>query len=428
MGIFADIFSAMTSQSRCRNKHIRIKIAGMRIPERLKLVNLIFAISCLGAIIWYFVGSFESSTFSNAGFMPHGHCYLWTPALVWTMVTTDMLIGLAYVSISLCLYVLVRRIRLPFSAMFLAFGMFIAACGATHFMEVYNLWYSNYWLAALVKVITATASVATAIIMFPLFPRIMGFATAARLSEERKNQLELLNRELELKSAALQQANRELEAFSYSVSHDLRSPLRGIDGFSLALEQDYADKIGPGGKEYLQFIRQGAQRMGQIIDDLLNLSRMTTRELRPQDVDLTLIAKETLTTLKDRDPHRDVEILIQEGLRVTGDAGLLRIVMENLLSNAWKFTSHSVGARIEIGSLMDSNKWIFFVRDNGVGFDMAYAHKLFGAFQRLHSEEDYAGTGIGLATAKRIIDRHNGSIRAESEPGKGTTMYLSLGV
>ena len=158
----------------------------MKISRRIILINVIFLFSILIAIIWYLLSHTKEGAFSTEGFMPHGHCYLWSPTLVWTMVITDFLIGIAYVSISICLYILVRRIRLPFSSVFLAFGLFIAACGATHFMEIVTLWNPNYWLAALIKIITACASVATAVILFPLFPRIVEFAAAARLSEERK--------------------------------------------------------------------------------------------------------------------------------------------------------------------------------------------------------------------------------------------------
>ena len=382
--------------------------------------------------------------------MPHGHCYLWTPSLVYTMVASDLLIGLAYASISICLYVLVKRIQLPFSAIFLAFGMFIAACGTAHFMEVYNLWYSNYWLAAFIKVITATASVATAAIMFPLFPKVIGFATAARLSEGRKRQLELVNHELQIKTEQLTQTNLELEAFSYSVSHDLRSPLRGIDGFSRALVEDHFDQLPDEAKVYLGYVRSGAQRMGQIIDDLLNLSRMTRIELRYQKTSLTKIAEEIIQSLRKREPQRHVEVFIQAGLEAMGDTGLLRIALENLLANAWKFTSRELGAPIKLGAMTldgelepgsgdESNEGanedsksgaspVYFVRDNRIGFDMSYSHKLFSAFQRLHSEEEFADMGGGLATVKRMIDRHSGTICAESEPGKGTIIYFGLGV
>ena len=359
--------------------------------------------------------------------MPHGHCYLWTPSLVWTMVIADGLIGLAYLSISICLYILVRRIRLPFSTMFLAFGAFIAACGATHFMSVYTLWLPNYWLDALIKVVTALASVATAILMIPLFPKVVEFAAAARLSEERKRQLEELNRKLQLRSEELVIANRELEAFSYSVSHDLRTPLRGIDGFSQALLEDYSDKLDAQGVQFLNYVRHGAQRMGNIIDSLLNLSRITRTELITHEMNLSQLARESVDNLQRQNPGRNVQIFIQDELKAFGDSSLIRMVLDNLLSNAWKFTSKSVDARIEFGARVEANELAYFVRDNGAGFDMKFSDKLFGAFQRLHSVEDYAGTGVGLATAKRIIDRHGGKIWAKSQAGEGTTFYFTVG-
>jgi light-regulated signal transduction histidine kinase (bacteriophytochrome) len=217
------------------------------------------------------------------------------------------------------------------------------------------------------------------------------------------------------------------QRLSTSVSHDLRSPLRGIDGFSQALLEDYGDKLDENGKQYLNHVRDGAQRMGVIIDDLLNLSRITRTDLLMQPTDLTKIARESIAHLQQQNPERKVEVLIKEGALVHGDPGLLRLVMDNLLSNSWKFSSKTLSARIEFGFNRTSETVIYFVKDNGVGFDMAFSNKLFGAFQRLHSAEDYKGTGVGLATSKRIIDRHNGRIWAESEIGKGTIFYFELG-
>jgi signal transduction histidine kinase len=398
----------------------------MRIPQKVRVANLAFAVAVFCVVTWFGFSHLTSQMFSNEGFMPHGHCYLWTPSLVWTMVVTDALIGLAYVTISICLYILVRRIRLPFSAMFLAFGAFIAACGATHFMSIYTLWYPNYWLDALVKVITALASVATAILMFPLFPKVVEFAAASRLSEERRQQLEELNRELETRSRELVASNKELEAFSYTVSHDLRAPLRGMDGFSLALIEDYGGRLDQDGLKYLNHIRTSSQRMGQIIDDLLSLSRITRTELRKQPVDLTAFAQEIIHYLQSQSPERKVEVFIQQGLEAQGDSGLLHILVDNLVANAWKFSSKTIGARVEVGAETKSGEKVFFVRDNGVGFDMKFSDKLFGPFQRLHSINEYPGTGVGLATAKRIIVRHGGRIWAESAVGKGTTVYFTL--
>ena len=228
------------------------------------------------------------------------------------------------------------------------------------------------------------------------------------------------------RSAALEAANKELEAFSYSVSHDLRAPLRSIDGFSQALLEDYVEKLDGQGKDYLTRIRAASQRMGQLIDDLLNLSKVTRAEIRREAVNLSELAKDLARELKQSDPQRQVDFAIQEGLEVKGDPRLLRVALENLFSNAWKFTSKHPRARIEFGVAQRDGKPTYFVRDDGAGFDMAYQGKLFGAFQRLHKATEFYGTGVGLATVQRIIRRHGGEIWAEAEVEKGATFYFTL--
>lgn len=227
-------------------------------------------------------------------------------------------------------------------------------------------------------------------------------------------------------AAQLEVANRELEAFSYSVSHDLRAPLRGIDGFSQALLEDYADRLDEDGRSHLARVRAGAQRMGQLIDDLLKLSRVTRMDLNREPVDLSALTREIARELRDRDPERPVEIAIAPGLTATADARLLRVVLENLMGNAWKFTGGRRDARITFGHAVQDGVSAYFVQDNGAGFDMQYAHKLFGAFQRLHDAREYSGTGIGLATAQRVIHRHGGRIWAQAAPDKGATFYFTL--
>lgn len=227
-------------------------------------------------------------------------------------------------------------------------------------------------------------------------------------------------------AAQLEVANRELEAFSYSVSHDLRAPLRGIDGFSQALLEDYADRLDEDGRNHLARVRAGAQRMGQLIDDLLKLSRVTRMDLNREPVDLSALAREIARELRDRDPERVVEIDIAPGLTTAADARLLRVVLENLMSNAWKFTGGRRDARIAFGHAVQDGVSAYFVRDNGAGFDMQYAHRLFGAFQRLHDAREYSGTGIGLATAQRVIHRHGGRIWAQAAPDEGATFYFTL--
>jgi signal transduction histidine kinase/HAMP domain-containing protein len=228
-------------------------------------------------------------------------------------------------------------------------------------------------------------------------------------------------------TAALQAANRELEAFSYSVSHDLRAPLRSIDGFSQALLEDYAASLDAQAQDYLQRIRGATQRMAQLIDALLALSRITRVELRREDLDLTAIAQAIAADLQRQEPARQVAFVIAEGLRAAGDPRLLRVALENLLGNAWKFTATCPQACIEVGQrTQPDGARGFFVRDNGVGFDMAYADKLFGAFQRLHRASEFPGTGIGLATVQRIVHRHGGRIWAEGAVGQGATFSFTL--
>ncbi|MFB3924126.1 MAG: PAS domain-containing protein [Terriglobia bacterium] len=254
------------------------------------------------------------------------------------------------------------------------------------------------------------------------------YAAARDVTEnrQREDEIRALNAELERALAQATNFNKELEAFSYSVSHDLRAPLRAIDGFSLALLEDYEQQLDEQGKDFLRRVRAASQRMGQLIDDMLALSRVTRREIRRERVDLSALAQSIGDDLRQRDPHRRVKLDVAGGAAAEGDPQLLRQVLENLLSNAWKFTGKKELARIQFGTAENGGKTLFFVRDNGAGFDMSYADKLFGVFQRLHSVTDFEGTGVGLATVKRIIHRHGGRVWAEAEVGGGATFYFTL--
>ena len=244
--------------------------------------------------------------------------------------------------------------------------------------------------------------------------------------EDLQTAREDLERRVQERTAQLSAANKELEAFCYSVSHDLRAPLRSIDGFSQAVLEDYGDKLDSAGVEHLQRVRAAAVRMGVLIDDLLKLSRVTRAELNREKTDLSAMAQSIVGEFQEADPKRKVDFSIRQGLTVDGDPRLLRVVLENLLSNAWKYTSRHEHARIEFGLSKANGKSIFFVRDDGAGFDQQFAGRLFGVFQRLHGMKEFPGTGVGLATVQRIVNRHGGEIWAEAEVEKGATFYFSL--
>ena len=248
--------------------------------------------------------------------------------------------------------------------------------------------------------------------------------------EQADAEIQQLNTALEQRvverTAQLEAVNQELEAFSYSVSHDLRTPLRSIDGFSQALIEDYGEHLDSVGHDYLNRVRRAAQRMGLLIDDLLRLARITRAEMKQVPVDLSAMALEVIEDLHKHKGYSEAPFRVQADLAAYGDPALLRIVMVNLLDNAWKYSSKIAQPRIEVGSVIQNGRTVYFVRDNGAGFDMAYVGKLFGAFQRLHHDEDFPGTGVGLATVKRIVHRHGGEIWAEGQPNAGAVFSFTL--
>ncbi|WP_426101276.1 sensor histidine kinase [Massilia sp. TSP1-1-2] len=370
--------------------------------------------------------------FSTEDFMPHGHCYLWEPVLLWLHVGSDTLIALAYFTIPLTLIYFVRRRKdLQFNWIFVCFAVFILACGTSHVMEVWTVWHPAYWLSGAIKAITALASIPTAILLVKLIPFALALPSPSALSASNEQlRLEIEDRiriesMLSQKNLELSALNDELKAFSYSVSHDLRAPLRSMDGFSLALLEDYDQQLDASGKDALQRIRNASQRMGQLIDDLLRLSDVGRVELKLANLDLSALCTGIAAELTAEHPKRQLEWVIEPGMHMHGDKALLRIVLQNLIENAWKFTAKVAKPVIRIGSTAQPGGGVYFVADNGAGFDMRNAPKLFGAFQRLHHTADFPGTGIGLALVNRIIQRHGGRIWPEAEVGHGATFYFS---
>ena len=351
------------------------------------------------------------SWLSGDQFLPHGHCYMWTPGILWMHVLSDILIALAYLAIPFVLiYVARRRRDMPFNWLLVCFGIFIVACALTHLMDAWNVWHTQYWLEGVIKVITAAASVLTAFLLWRALPNILSVPSQRQLREANES---------------LARANRELEAFTASVSHDLRSPLTTIAGQAGLLELTLPN-ANEEQRRRLQRIQGSVRQMSELIDALLVLSRISRHTLHREIIDVSALAESIVQDLRQKDPARGVEVAIQPGMHVHGDRRLIGDLFVNLLGNAWKFTARTEAARIEIGQSQHGSMATLFVRDNGAGFDMAHEQKLFKPFQRLHGAAEFEGTGIGLATVARIIDRHGGRIWAEGKPGEGAVFYFTM--
>jgi signal transduction histidine kinase len=376
---------------------------------------------------------------SDRLFHPHGYCYLWLPSLVSTHVISDLLIGLSYVAISTTLVFLVWKARkeLPFSWMFVAFGAFIVCCGATHFMEIWTLWTPVFWLSAGVKIVTAVASVVTAIALPPLVPKILRLSAEARLSEERRLQLEQAHEELERRVAErthdleqtledLRRSNADLEQFAYVASHDLREPLRNVANYTELLAQRYRDQLDEKANKYIHYATDGARRMQQLVDDLLAYSRVGSQggHLRPVDASKVLHAAVESLGEAIRESGATIDVSGTLPVVLADDSQLFQL-FQNLVANAIKFRSDS-SPKISVHAAFRNGRWVFALQDNGIGIDMRYADRIFQMFQRLHDKTRYEGSGIGLAIAKRIVERHGGQIWFESSRGTGTTFFFTM--
>jgi signal transduction histidine kinase len=374
-------------------------------------------------------------------FHPHGYCYLWIPSLVATHVASDLLIGVSYVAISLTLVWLVWKAHrgLPFSWIFIAFGAFIVACGATHFMEIWTLWQPMFWLAADVKLVTAGASVATALALPPLVPKVLGIIQAARVSEERRVELEQTKAELEVRvrertndlANALEraeEANRAKEAFLATVSHELRTPLNAILGWADILERRPEPDLV---KRALPIIIRNAQAQARVVGDLVDVSSIASGKMRlePQTIDLSALVANTVDVVR---PAADgkrltVSVRAQPSVIVWGDPARLQQVVWNLLSNAVKFTPE--GGSLYVGVSISADKGRIEVADSGVGIDAKFIGSMFDRFSQADTSttRGYQGLGLGLAIVRHLVELHGGSVRAESTGlGRGSTFTVEI--
>lgn len=379
---------------------------------------------------------FFASIFDTSQWPARWHCGVWTPFHGWMYILSDILIWLSYFAIPVILgfFVYKKQVEnIPFKIVLVLFIVFILACGFTHLMDAIIFWWPAYKLSALLRLGTAVVSLITVVSLIKVIPGVLELKSPAYLElqvNERTKDLILLNEQLhaemaERKKASdhLKASNQELMAFSYSVSHDLRAPLRSIYGFSQALLEDYSVKLDQEGMDFLTRICNASSRMGELIDDMLKLSKISRDEITLEEVNLTAISHEVISSLLQRNHSIQATFEVEEGITAKGDHKLLKIALENLISNAIKYSSKNQFAKIQFGKLKDEN--VYFIKDNGVGFDMQFSDKLFRAFQRLH-EGEFDGSGIGLATVKRIIMKHGGSIWAEAKVDEGATFYFTL--
>jgi signal transduction histidine kinase len=407
----------------------------------------VYVLASAGVLLLIGAGAKIAPFAASSDFMPHGYCFLWNPLVLWLNVISDSLIVISYYCIPIALIYLVRkRNDLPFNWIFWMFGLFILGCGTTHLMEVWTVWHASYLLAGIIKAITASVSVLTAIMLVPLIPKAIALPSPehlSRINQELETQIagrsqveqelrkilaerEQTVRELAERKEQLEKASQEMMSFTYTVSHDLRAPLRHISAFSGMLEEEFQSNLPAEGQRYLKRIQQGAQRMGTLVDDLLGYAHIGRQALKLQVASIAAIVDDVVKRFKVDAREREIEWRLHSLPSVQCDADLIRVVFENLISNAVKFTRGRRPAVIEVGSNTARGETVFYVKDNGIGFGMQYLTKAFGVFHRLHRAEDYEGTGIGLATVHRIIEKHGGRIWAEAAVDQGATFYFTL--
>jgi len=350
--------------------------------------------------------------FSAAQVIAQTQAYRSTPSVLWMHVISNAILALVFFAIPFVLVYITRRRRdLRFDSLIACGSVFVVACGLIHVAQIWNAWHTHYWIESAIRVFAALASLPTAFLLWRSLPTIVSLPSQSQLRHANES---------------LARANRELEAFTASVSHDLSSPLTTIAGQAGLLELSIGTHATDDQKRRLHRIQASVKNMSELIDALLVLSRISRHTLHRETVDVSTLSEHIIADLRQKQPERNVQVTIEPGLHVHGDRRLLSDLFANLLGNAWKFTSKTSEARIEVGQLRGGPMATLYIRDNGAGFDMAYEQKLFKPFQRLHGAAEFEGSGVGLATVARIVERHGGRIWAEGRPNAGATFHVTL--
>ncbi len=353
--------------------------------------------------------------------MPHKHCYLDDTRMIWLQGLSDFLIAISYMAIAGALTWMVSKARedLPFKWMFFAFGLFIFSCGWTHFMEVWTLWHPTYWLSGVIKAITAIASVATAVGIFVLMPHVFKLIETAKASEQRRQDLEKAHH-------ALETAYKELQTFSYSLSHDIRAPLRAIHSFSAIVLDEHRDKLTGSGAMLLGKVVEASKRMDRLVEDVLALSRVGRGGMQTQTIDMEELVQQIIQERPELQPP-NAHVEVQSPLpKVQGDNASLTQCMANLLGNAVKYVAPGVRPRVKVYADRTDGMIRIWVEDNGLGIPPEAREKIFEPFQRLHTQEEYEGSGIGLAIVHKAVERMGGKVGVESEPDQGSRFWVEL--